>query len=335
MPPRDQCARAVGSEGQSCDLYASVRAMSLTPTRSVIALLALSCASSACIEDLDPKSVVKGPRILDMIAERPELNPGDTTSIRVVLAGTRGAPTYRWFACLSADATRNPNSLANFGEGGTFAGCYGDSGATTPLGNAPTATFGAPRDLLSRLETASARFGSLLPDGVLQALIHDVGITVGVAVEVTVDGVTLKGYKRLVVSANARPNANPPSPRVRVNDTWVTAASGEDQVCVPESGGPLRVPRSQNVTLSPDPDEARWFERYRVLTASGELVDRTETAFYSWYATAGNFGRGLTQSPTRDNYWGAPDAAGENSIWVILRDGHGGTSWCRIAVTVE
>lgn len=305
--------------------------------RSSLALAALAvCAASVgCIEDLDPKSVVKGPRILDIIAERPELNPGASTTLRVVLAGTTGTPTYRWFGCVSADATRNPNSLANFGEGGAFAGCYDDAGATQPLGNGPTAGFTAPPDILQRLQSASARFGSLLPPGALEALVRDIGITVGVAVEVTVDGVTLKGYKRVIVSANTRPNTNPPPPRVRINSTWVSLPAEGGTDCVPEDGSALRLPRSQNATLSPDSNEARWVDAYRVLTASGQLVDRTETAFYSWYVSGGSVGRGLTQSPTRDNYWAAPDAPGPQTLWIFLRDGHGGTSWCRVSVTVQ
>jgi hypothetical protein len=298
-------------------------------------VLATCFAALGCIEDLDPKSVVRGPRILDIIADRPEVNPGTSTTLRVVLAGTTGTPTYRWIGCLSADATRNPNSLANFGEGGAFAGCFDDSGAVQPLGTNPTARFTAPPDVLTRLESASARFGSLLPPGALEALTRDIGITVGVAVEVTVDGVTLKGYKRVIVSANPRPNTNPPSPRVRVNDTWVSIPAGEGTACVPEDGSTLRAPRSRNVTLAPDSNEMRWVEPYRVLTASGQLVDRTETAFYSWYVSGGNLGRGLTQSPTRDNYWGPPDAPGPQTLWIFLRDGHGGTSWCSTRLTFE
>mgnify|MGYP000676868191 CR=1 FL=1 len=57
-----------------------------------------------------------------------------------------------------ADATRNPNSLANFGEGGTFAGCYGDSGATTPLGNQAQATYA----LFDRLGFGGKDFSGIL-----------------------------------------------------------------------------------------------------------------------------------------------------------------------------
>ena len=65
-----------------------------------------------------------------------------------------------------------------------------------------------------------------------EALARDVGLTVGVAVEVTVDGVTLQGYKRLVVSLNPSPNTNPPPPRVRVNNSWVSLLAGEGERCV-------------------------------------------------------------------------------------------------------
>ncbi len=305
--------------------------------RSSLALasLAMCGASLGCIEDLDPKSVVKGPRILDIIAERPELNVGASTTLRVVLAGTTGTPTYRWFSCFSPDATRNPNSLANFGEGGAFAGCFDDPDATLDLGSDPTADVSA-LDLLSQIEAGLARIGLQRSSIRPEALMRDgIGIAAGVAVEVTVDGLTLKGYKRVVISANARPNTNPPPPRVRIGGTWVSLPAGGGTDCVPEDGSTLRLPHSQNATLSPDSNETRWIEPYRVLTASGQLVDRTETAFYSWYVTDGSLGRGLTQSPTRDNYWRAPDAPGPQTLWIFLRDGHGGTSWCRVRLTVD
>lgn len=297
-------------------------------------LVFAACALGACIEDLDPKDVVRAPRILDIVADRPEINPGGESTLRVVLGGTRGAPSFRWYACVSSDATRNPNSIANFGEGGTFEGCFGDASPNMPLGSGDTATFRAPRNLLESLESLASRFGAFLPPGVATALARDVGLTVGIAVEVEVDGVKLQGYKRLIVSLNPTPNTNPPPPRVRVNNTWVSIVSGEDDRCAPDGGEPLRVPRNQNVALSPDGSET-WIESYRVLTASGQLIDRTETAFYSWYATAGRMGRGLTRSPVRDNYWAAPDTAGDQTLWVFLRDGHGGTSGCRLTLRVE
>lgn len=297
------------------------------------AALALSL-TAGCIEDLDPKDLVVGPRILDVMVDRPELNPGQSATFRAVLAGVTGTPRFRWFSCVSSDATRGMG-LTNFGESNTFSGCYGDGLRVAPLGNGPTATLATPANALDSVAALAARFGNQLPPGLLEALARDIGLVIGVSVEVEVDGVTLKGYKRVVVSANPHPNTNPPPPRVRVNNTWVTLPSGEDSTCAAEDGSTIRLHPNQSVTLVPDPDEARWLEGYRVLTASGQLVDRQEKAFYSWYVTGGRVSQQLTRTPTRNNAWTTPARTGDESLWVFVRDGHGGTSGCRLPVRLE
>ena len=91
---------------------------------------------------------------------------------------------------------------------------------------------------------------------------------------------------------------------------------------------------SDDITLVPDPNEDRWIESYRVLSAAGELQERRETIFYSWYATGGRVGQQLTRAPTRDNFWTAPSYPGPQTLWVFVRDGHGGTSGCRFNIDV-
>lgn len=288
----------------------------------------------SCIEDLLPKDVVRGPRILDIFATRPEINPGMSTEVRVLLAGTMGVPTYRWYACIAPDATRPGMGLANFGEA-TFEGCFGDATPRTLLGRNPTATFRAPPNTLDNLEALAMRFGQRVPAEVLAALARDVGLVIGLAVEVDVDGTTLRAYKRIVISSNPHPNANPPPPRFQVNRVWVSTAGQETDTCAPEDGSRLRVPRNTRVGLAPESNEETWQESYRVLTASGLLVDRRETAFYSWYTTNGRMAQSLTRSPTRNNEWVTQSYPRDETLWVLLRDGHGGTSGCRVAVTVE
>lgn len=303
--------------------------------RPRLAALALTLAPLAgCIEELAPKNKVAGPRILDIVADRPELNPGQSTALRVVLAGTRGAPRYRWYACATSDFARPGMSLSNFGEA-TFEGCFGDATPRTPLGEAPTATFRAPPGSFDRLDEVAARFGAMLPPGAVRAIARDVGIVAGVGVEVEVDGVTLQGFKRVVISLNPTPNANPPPPRLQINRVWVSTRGREDGTCAPEDGSTLRLPRGVSVDLAPEPGEERWYERYKVLTASGQLEERSETAFYSWYVTNGGFARGLTQAPTRNNIWAAQSYPRAETMWVFVRDGHGGASGCRLEFVVE
>ncbi|MEZ4408368.1 MAG: hypothetical protein R3A52_18105 [Polyangiales bacterium] len=298
--------------------------------RCLVALLAL--AAGGCIEDLDPEAIVRGPRLLDMIAEPPEINPGGSTTLRAVLGRTTGSASYRWITCVPPDQTRGASAVSDFGGGGTNDECFGEGVVTRPLGDGPTATLSVPRNTID-VDALAARFGDVAPRALLERFATEVGIVVGVGVIIEVDGVTLRGYKRVVVSLNPRPNQNPPPPRLRVGGTQVVAVAGEDR-CEAEGGGPVRLRRGVEVPLVPDPDES-WAERYTVLDATGQFEARDERIFYSWFFTAGNFGRGLTRSPIRDNVWVTPTIPGPHAMWVFVRDGHGGSSGCRVDVSFD
>jgi len=283
-----------------------------------------------CIGDLAPKEIVAPPRILDIIASPPEVNPGGLVRVRAVLGGITGPVRYRWVTCAGLDAL---TGNGGFGAGTTESGCTGDAGVVIPLGTAEEATLIIPQASVD-VEQLLARFGDRAPRELVERYLRDVGVIVGVGLTIEADGRTIQGYKRVVVSLNPRPNTNPPTPRVQVNGRWVSVPATGGADCVPETGDALRVPRGRTVTLVPDANES-WVERYTVLTAVGTFEERTETAFYSWYATNGNLGRGLTRSPTRDNEWQPSNDPGAQSLWVFLRDGHGGSSGCRMSVTVE
>lgn len=293
-------------------------------------LAVLGALALGCIGDLAPKEIVVSPRILDIIADPPEISPGGTVRLRAVVAGNRGPVSYRWVTCAGADAL---SGVGGFGTGTADTGCTGDAGQRFPLGTGETATLTIPPASVD-LDRLLERFGDRAPRELVERYLREVGVIVGVGVHIEADGYVVDGYKRVVVSLNPRPNANPPTPRLRVNGRWVSVRAGGGPDCAPEEGGALRVPRGQNVTLAPDADES-WTEPYTVLTAVGAFEGRTEQAFYSWYATNGALGRGLTRSPTRDNEWRPSEHAGAQSLWLFLRDGRGGSSGCRVPVTVE
>ncbi|MBL8604671.1 MAG: hypothetical protein JNK72_22285 [Myxococcales bacterium] len=308
------------------------------------ALLAMALAATGCIESLDSKELVTGPRILDMVADRPEVNPGQSVSLSVFLAGLseNAAPTYRWQWCVANTISRGATNVSDFGTNSSESGCFGtDGGAAANLGTGPTATLPVPANLLEALEEAARRAamgGQNLPVSpeVIAALARDIGLVLGFAVTVEVDGRVLRGYKRVVVSANREnANTNPPAPRFRFDGRWVGREAGSDRRCVAEDGRPLTAPRNASVALAPDGDETAWQQRYTILNATGTLATREERGFYAWYASSGDLARQSTRSPTRDNAWRTGAAAGPQTLWVFLRDGHGGTSACETPVTVE
>lgn len=298
--------------------------------------LSVGALALSCIGDLDPRTLVSSPRILDIIAEPPEVGPGGTITLRPILGGTHGTPEFHWTGCISADPNGIPLGTSGFGATTYETGCIGDaSTGALPLGDGATATLVAPPGVLDQVELAAARFGGQLSPATLRRLLGEVGLVLGVGLEVRVDGRTLHGYKRVVLSRNAHPNRNPPPPRFTIQGVPVAPSPTQPDVCAPIDGAPLHFRRARTLSLVPDPNDRAWFERYTVIEATGDLATRTETAFYSWYATSGDLALGLTRTPIRDNQWNLPDGVGPASLWLLVRDGHGGSSGCRLDLQIE
>jgi len=309
--------------------------------RILLAAAALGAVlAPGCIEDLDREDLVVGPRILAVMVDRPEANPGQQVTFRAFLAGTRGTARYRWSWCFSNEGARFQSPVSDFGGNNPEQGCFDrDTGPLFNLGTGDRAVLPIPPDLITNAIAAAERGAggnTGIPPSLLAVLAREIGIVVGVGVTVEVDGRTMQAYKRFVVSDNPRPNTNPPPPRLQVGTRWVTGSTDDPERCEPEDGaGPLRLARGTEVPLAPDGNEAAWAQTYQVLTATGQLESREESGFYHWYLTGGSLARQGTRSPIRDNVWRLPATAGPLSLWVFLRDGHGGTSGCRLDAQVE
>jgi hypothetical protein len=65
------------------------------------------------------------------------------------------------------------------------------------------------------------------------------------------------------------------------------------------------------------------------------LVTASEGAFFNWYATAGSWDFGRARAPDINPTWIAPKRTGDVTMWLVLRDGHGGASVCRWHARVE
>ena len=286
---------------------------------------------SACIGDLAHKEIVLGPRVLEIVADPPELGAGQTVRLHATLAGTLGTPRFHWVAC--GGDTTSFSGLGGFGAGVADDGCTGDAGPHVPLGDTAAEVFTVPA-ALADVAAIRAALGPSIPAAFVDRYLRDVGILVGVGLTVEVDGRVLRAYKRVVLSTSATPNHNPPPPRLRVAGHWVGPTAADPETCAAEDGMPLTVAAGALVNLEPDTD-ASWFETYTVLAATGTFQPRTEHAYWSWYASGGALDQAITQTPTVDDTWQAPGTAGPQTLWVFLRDGRGGTSGCRVSVTVR
>lgn len=321
---------------------------------STLSTLLIVCAG--CDEKpLEPRHKVTGPRVLAIIAEPPEIRPGQSTEVRVITGGMTVEPEFTWYVCARAEATTTFIAQSTFGQAEPNDGCFGDTGAATvrlPF-TGPSAHIATPADLLQQIAALRAVYGSNISAQQLLSIAQTAGLPITVAVEVRHDdpgtdggrprSTVLRALKRIVVADRDDRNQNPPPPSFRFGvdrDGGAGVAmryvrEGNDERCEPDDdSGPLTVRPGTIVEIAPSPTEQQWLQTYTVLDAYGQRSQQTETAFYSFYATAGTYSDDHTRIPTRNTKWKAPMRLGPVTHWLVVRDGRGGTSACRYTVIV-
>lgn len=287
---------------------------------ALASLLALGCGDSG----FDPPSLVSGPRVLAVIVTPPEARPGEDIALTPIVAAPNGEElTLEWRVDLST-ATLAAGAGQAIGE------------ASEPIvlesdGVLPgEATALAIESLLALVEGAAPG----TPEHVVGLVYEQVGLPV-IATFVARDAsgaIVVEGFKRFFLTPRADVTTNPPPPRFSIDGRWMSARSGDPLACEPEGAAP-EVVAGAIAILAPDEDEA-WLETYPALDIEGEPVENVEAAFYSWHSTAGDFAFAVTRAPDRAVEWTAPEEPGEHPIWLVVRDGHLGTSACRATVRV-
>jgi hypothetical protein len=286
------------------------------------------------LPELPSPSLVDGPRVLAIMAEPPEVRPGDDATLSVLLAGFDQPPVLHWSACASfASTERNrqyddPMSMSQ-GCGGGFALDLGEGASAVLPGEITDALF-------ENLELAGEVLGVELPAETVRQLRDDVGLPLSIELDTEHGGDRLRALKRVLVSERAEPHTNPPPPRFSLGETPIVADPGDPLRCVTESGEPARVERDTKVELAPyvEAGVEPWIETYNVIDVYGELAEREEVPSYAWFASAGNLAEAVTRAPLRNQIWRTPDAAICATLWLVVRDGHGGTSGCALSVEV-
>jgi hypothetical protein len=297
-------------------------------------LLIAGCVLTGCIEleELDPPSLVKRPRVLAVVAEPPEITPGQDTKLSILIGG---ADDYdvTWRACASYDGFVNNQQYAAESDD---EGCSGRASLALGRGKTIVLPGALTAPVFEDLELAAIALGVALPADVLAKVRARVGMPFAVEATVRAQGETLRAIKRVLLSERPEPHENPPAPRFRFGNVPVTATD-EPFVCAADSGDEVFVRAGVEVELAPhveDGDGESWLEEFEVLDARGDLQPRTERAFYSWFTTGGSFSDGVTKSPLRNNLYRAPRQSGCEALWIVVRDGHGGTSACKLDVSV-
>ena len=307
---------------------------------------ALWLALLGCTEGLDPAGLVRTPRILAIVAEPPDVPPGTDLSFTAMIsvpASVPGPVRMRWSACLDEQTVLSETGLPAAPGVDEPTSC--DPVQLDP--GVPFVVSGARTLAMLEMLATSTHLGD--DDATRRmrvgGIVASIGFVFLARLElVDAEGHTLvEGYKRAVVRLPlVFPTTTNPPPPVFAIDGLSVAATGEPFVCA--SLGPLSVTADTDVELAPIllGDEEPWLEEYVALDYSAGLSRQREGAYYSWFVSAGPGDRNhagtlspeTTRRPDRRATWHTPSEPGGYSVWLVVRDGHLGTSACRADVTV-
>lgn len=298
-------------------------------------LIAALLLAVGCNLGLDSPDIVKTPRILAIVVEPPESAPGVDVAVSAMISipADRARPlALHWRVCT------DPESVLD------------ETGFNIDLPGRPICDEATlPEDEPFRVDGTrtqtlvdTLRGLAMIPGfdaSVLESVLATAGLAYVIELEVLdADGNALvAGYKRAAVTTRAMPTTNPPSPTFRLAETTIVTTE-EPFTCAALDPSMLRIAPRAEVELAPllpeGAEEEDWLETFPIFDYTGGLLEGHENAYYSWYATAGSFSSSTTQPPDRDTIWYAPETPGPQTLWLVVRDGHLGTSACRLEVEV-
>ncbi len=325
-------------------------------------LLALSSLALGCGFKFERPSEVIDRRILAISAEPPELvSDGSslprTVEVRALVVDPKTGTNevaFEWRTCTPG--------ISRFLPGGDSASTQGEPDPVTQRCDAedPATLVAKGTSTLEAFSSAPVAFP--IPDAAapllgaasqrgfaLSAYLHaDLFIENGEQ--------PLYGFKRIVLSpaipAGRMANRNPRLAALLVDGSvWDADAplelpfqgcEEEDQASIPDPNDDEKTVKSCAHLLMPafDAGEA---EPYTVQQFDGQLTSLRERLRFDWYADLGRFTNQATEQPDslsgaeRDplsTKWIEPSVRPEGpvTVWVVVRDGRGGTSWIKRTV---
>lgn len=297
--------------------------------RSTI-LLVCVLASSGCViganqfprpSELAPEWLVDRARILGIRAVPAEIQPGQRAEFEALIAQAPDDDedlVRFWIACPEDEGgcatgelgdidLKNPDpaQLAKLGFIGVELGFPGE----------PKPAYTAPADLLDDIE----------PEDRLEGVNVTAQLTAFPASrlekktapdEIDFNEVE-SGFKRLVVSEARTPNDNPVLVGIRLTDASDST-----------SGDTVEVPAGATVELTLDVEEAATIVTYEFVNSSGEVEERVEEPYVTWFATGGEVLEPFNLWPFFMSEWTAPSETGVEGTWyAVVRDRRGGMAW--------
>jgi hypothetical protein len=301
--------------------------------------LGLFTLVSGCTEGLDSPTIVRTPRILAMVAEPPESAPGTDVRLAAMISIPVAIPrplSMRWRACIDPEEVL----FASGFRGIELPGTPECDEQTLAVGEPYVVRGERTAEVVATLR-AFASIGGFSPE-LLDGILSTAGFAYFVDLEVLdANGeIVVRGYKRAAMTTRESPTTNPPQPVFRLGEVRIVPEGQPfDFTCRAEDGSVPSVAPRAVVTLAPELpagfDEEPWLETFPIFDYTGGLQIARENAYYTWLATAGSISDFTTRPPDRESRWTAPAEPGPQTLWLVIRDGHLGTSACRLDLMVE
>lgn len=354
------------------------RGLVVLPLLRVVAAFSLA-GSAGCGDELPSPSLVEDLRVLAVRAEPPEVlvdrvdgqatQPGPVAFQALVVDPRGQSMVYRWRFCpvesneTCADFDRHRAAApAEFQPALDAARAQQSAGqseviATSPARGVDAFTVQLPQNLFGyHLATSGLGIGN--------------GGWVSAVLEVAAGADTLQVQKRVVLGARDLSQWNPElqrfgwqvcvpgapvpgcvplAPRTANHNPAIAAvelarSEHPDAPFAPRPEGPLTLAPGEVIRLRPvlGPDAEERYQTVESTLQASDLVvvDRTEEAVVSWFATAGKFGSTHTTpqlTKTLDNTFTAPTtppAHGRISLFLVVRDQRGGVGWTSLEVAM-
>ena len=338
--------------------------MSMSPHRGLPLVVGWLLLYSGCLEELPDVTAIDGIRVLAIRADPPEAQPGDEVTIQILRADATQRPaTYEWYLCKRPERGRGFLSGQTSTAGASGGGGYGldDTGDCISagragsdqvdyLGDSSIVRATIPDDLFEDNETLAALYGlpATIDPSVYGFLNSIAGVNLTVAVRVTVAGDSRDAFKRINISSAPDRNFNPEDTKFHITPdgsgetppAGLQVTDASENCFLREEGAAITATPGDYVLTPvgvPDPQAL-----YSVLfitpdvTNPIQIEERSEEYFYSFFATAGSFTNAITKATGGGSTtWSIPpETSGPVDIWIVSRDGRGGTDWCHSRLTI-
>ena len=173
--------------------------------------------------------------MLAIVAEPPEINPGQQVTLSLVVAGaTDYSATFA--ACAAFDSFIGGG--AQYGEGDDDDGCAA-RGLCARRGQGGRAAGGVRPGAVRELRARDADPGRLVAGRNRRRIRDSVGLPFLIEANVVADGKAIRAVKRVLISERATPHENPPAPRFTLGEIEIEPDPSRPLGCRAAKTSPL------------------------------------------------------------------------------------------------